>query len=368
MSFKSLGKRIKARREELRLTQDEMSRSMGFGDRQTLSAIETGVRDVSADELVRFTEVLDAPLEYFTDPFHLAGEGAFSWRQSNVSHQDLDNFERHAGGLIALFRTLYADSGRIPSPLRHSLRLAKFSSFEEAASAGERFAREYGLGDIPALRLVDVMEKELGILVLMLDTIPGVSGAACRLADLDAVLVNRKEGPGRRNYNLAHELFHVLTWDSMPPERVEDSGTPSSGRVERLADSFAAALLMPGEAVERFGPWRRIPEEDLIEQLNKTANEMNVSSSALRWRLAGLGILPSTVARSIDETRLRNNGQARPQGDIPPLFSRPFSALVAESLDKGRVSTRRVAGLLGLTVDDLPETFAAHGIDFKLAI
>ena len=80
MSFNSHGKRIKTRREEFRLTQDEMSRSMGFGDRQALSAIETGVRDVSADELVRLTEVLDAPLEHFTDQFHLAGEGAFSWR------------------------------------------------------------------------------------------------------------------------------------------------------------------------------------------------------------------------------------------------------------------------------------------------
>ena len=87
---------------------------------------------------------------------------------------------------------------------------------------------------------------------------------------------------------------------------------------------------MPGEAVERFGPWRGIPEEELIEQLNKTADEMNVSSFALRWRLADLGIRPSTVARSLDETRLRDNGHARPQGYIPPLFSRPFSPLVAE--------------------------------------
>ena len=368
MSFNSLGKRIKARREKLRFTQDELSRSMGFGDRQTLSAIETGVRDLSAEELVKLTEVLDAPLEYFTDPFHLAGEGSFSWRQSKVARRDLDNFERHAGGLVALYRTLYADSGRVPSPLRHSLRLSKFSRFEEAGDAGERFASEYDLGDVPALRLVDVMERELGILVLMVDPIPGVSGAACRLENLDAVIINRNEGRGRRNYNLAHELFHVLTWDSMPPERVEDSASPASGRVERLANSFAAALLMPSEAIERFGPWRGLSEDDLIDQLNKVADELNVSSSALKWRLVGLGKLPHPVACSLDVTRLRNNGHARPHGDIPPRFSRPFSALVAESLDKGRVSTRRVAKLLDLAIDDLPDAFAEHGVDFELAI
>ena len=90
-------------------------------------------------------------------------------------------------------------------------------------AAGERFAAEFKLGPIPAEKLPEVMERKLGILVLMVDAIDGVSGAACRLPDLDAVLINRHEVAGRRNFDLAHELFHVLTWDTMPPEYVEEA-------------------------------------------------------------------------------------------------------------------------------------------------
>ena len=39
---------------------------------------------MTADELVPAVERMGAPLEYFTDPFRLAGEGRFSWRQTGV--------------------------------------------------------------------------------------------------------------------------------------------------------------------------------------------------------------------------------------------------------------------------------------------
>lgn len=363
MTVGLLGARIRAKREELSFTQDAVTRLLGFKDRQTLSAIETGERRVSAEELIRFSEVLAAPLEYFTDPFLLAGEGRFSWRQSGVARDQLGAYEREAGRLIALFRALGRELGHRPPLLRHALPLTKQSSFEEAAAAGERFAREFALGDVPARRLADVMEEQLGILVLMVDPIPGVSGAACRLPELDAVLINRAEAPGRRHYDLAHELFHILTWERMSPEHVEDAVGPAKGRIEQLADNFAAALLMPSEALERLGPWKDLDDATLVERLNAAAEELGVTSSALRWRLVSAGLLPRAVAKAVDEGALRNNGCNGAPRDLPPLFSKPFAELVAEAIDAGRISARRAAGVLGLAVDDLEEAFAAHGVE-----
>ena len=79
-----IGARIKALREERKLSQDDLARLFGFKDRQTVSAIETGERRVSAEELLLAVEKLGAPLDYFTDPFLLVGEGRFSWRQTDV--------------------------------------------------------------------------------------------------------------------------------------------------------------------------------------------------------------------------------------------------------------------------------------------
>ena len=45
-----IGQRLKALREEKKLSQDDLARLFGFKDRQTVSAIETGERRLSADE------------------------------------------------------------------------------------------------------------------------------------------------------------------------------------------------------------------------------------------------------------------------------------------------------------------------------
>ena len=69
MTTHQIGSRIRALREERNLSQDSLARLFGFKDRQTISAIETGLRRVTAEELLLAVEKLDAPLEYFTGSF-----------------------------------------------------------------------------------------------------------------------------------------------------------------------------------------------------------------------------------------------------------------------------------------------------------
>jgi len=363
-----IGTRLKALREKQNLSQDEVARRFGFKDRQTVSAIETGERRLSADELLRAIEIFGVQLDYFTDPFLLAGEGKFSWRQTRVVGRALDTYEVDAGRLIAAFRELAPMVGSAAPLLRHALGLSKDSHFEDASEAGERFAVEFELGDVPAMRLAEVMERSLDILVLMVDPIDGVSGAACRLPELDVVLINRREVPGRRHFDLAHELFHILTWQAMPPEHVEDVEPKRRSRVEQLADNFASAVLMPAPVLDRFGDWSALASvtkpDALIGRLNDVADEMQVTSSALRRRLVALDRLDRAVASRLPEVKLRNNGRARAvDGPLPALFSKRFVEVIARAIDEGRVAVRRVSYLLGLSIDDLADVFAAHGLE-----
>ncbi len=368
MSTLLIGTRLKALREERKLSQDDLARIFGFKDRQTVSAIETGARRVSADELVLALETLDVPLEYFTDPFCLVGEGRFSWRQTGVRPEQLSEFEKEAGRWIAAFRTLSPQVGRETPLMRRALGLTRHSRFEEAMRAGNRFVAEFGLGEVPAVNLVEVVERELGILVLMVDACEGISGAACRLPELDAVLISRREVEGRRHFDLAHELFHILTWDAMPPEHSEEARETGGNRVEQLANNFAAAVLMPAEALERHGDWNLLDKEQLIARLNAVAEELRVTSSALRWRLVALDHLKPVAARSLSEAVLRNNGQKVATGTEPALYSRPFVEVLALAVDKGHISARRAAGLLNMTVDDLADLFVAHGVEPPLEL
>ena len=352
MTTNIIGTRIKALREERKLSQDDLARLFGFKDRQTVSAIETGERRVSAEELLIAVEKLGAPLDYFTDPFLLVGEGRFSWRQTDVGPQRLTAYENNAGRWIAAFRAIAPQVGRAAPLLRRSLGLTR--RFEDAMEAGERFAAEFKLGDVPATRLIEIMEQELGILVLMVDAFQGISGAACRLPELDVVLINRHEVPGRRHFDLGHELFHILTWDAMPPEHSEEARETGGNRVEQLANNFASAVLMPVPVLDRFGDWSDAARSNLAGRLDAVADELQVTASALKWRLVALDRLKPAVARTVSDAALRNNGRREAVAGTPPLmFSKPFMEVIALAVNEGRVSVRRAAGLLDLTIDDL---------------
>ena len=363
-----IGKRIKALRIARELTQGDMARLLGFNDRQTVSAIETGTRRVSARELLLAAEKLGAPLEYFTDPFRLEGEGRFSWRQNGVPRDRLIEYESGAGRWIGAYRTLAPQVGRKTRLMRSSLGLTQGARYEDAVEAGERFAVEFGLGDIPAQCLREAMEDALGILVLMVDAEEGVSGAACRLPDLDAVLIARREVPGRRHFDLAHELFHILTWEAMPPKHVEAAADFGGDRVEQLANNFAAAVLMPAATVSRFGRWRTLDADALVGRLNRVATTLEVTSSALRWRLVTLGELPAARAREISAEALRNNGGAETGSAPPAPFSKPFAEVLGLALEQGLVSARRAAAVIDISVDELAGLLATHGVEYEIEL
>jgi XRE family transcriptional regulator, fatty acid utilization regulator len=359
MTTPLIGARIKALREEHRLSQDDLARIFGFKDRQTVSAIETGERRLSAEELLIAIEKLGASLDYFTNPFLLVGEGKFSWRQSNVGLAQLTAFERMAGRWIAANRRLAPEVGRAAPNLRQALKLTARSTFEDAMAAGERFASDFELGDVPAKSLAELMERRLGILVLMVDAIDRVSAAACRLPDLDAVVINRHEGVGRRHFDLAHELFHILTWDAMPPEHVEEASEIGKGRVEQLANNFASSLLMPAAALEPFGA----PGDDAVKWLNATADALEVTATALKWRLVALRRLDSARAKAIPDAALRNSGHADVRDEPPPLFSKPFMEVIALAIEQGQISARKAAEVLDLSIDDLSDLCATYGVE-----
>ena len=366
MATQLIGKRIRALREERNLSQENVAEIFGFKDRQTVSAIETGARRVTAEELLLAVERLGAPLEYFTDPFLLAGEGRFSWRQTGVAADQLEAYERSAGRWIAAFRTLAPEVGLEAPLMRRALGLTRRSSFEDAISAGERFVSAFDLGDAPAICLADVMGRDLGILVLMVDAYPGISGAACRLPELDAVLIARNEVVGRRHFDLAHELFHILTWDAMPPKHSEEAMETGGNRVEQLANNFAAAVLMPASTLARFGRWSNFAQDELAGRLNTAANELHVTASALKWRLVALGELKPATARSLPDEALRNNGRDDTEGAPPALFSRPFMEVIGLAIDRGNVSVRRIAGLLDLSVEDLADLFKTYDVPYTV--
>jgi Zn-dependent peptidase ImmA (M78 family)/transcriptional regulator with XRE-family HTH domain len=357
MQGDQIARRIQALREARSLTQAALAAKLGFNDRQTLAAIEAGDRRVSPEELVRVAEALGVDVELFLDPYLLIGEGAFSFRAKEVEESALAAFEEQARRWIATYRELGRQTGSQPRRLGRKLELYPWSSFEDAEASAEMLCAEWELGDVPADLLEEAIETQLGALVLYVDAAEGISGAASQLPGLHTILVNRRESPGRRSFDLAHELFHVLTWDAMPPRRVEPLEVkPAKGnRVEQMAESFAAALLMPSAIVS--ARWTARGDEELPLWMSRTAAQLRVSVPALQWRLVNLGLMSKSQAQAVGSAPRA----AAAGAGLPPLFSRRFIERVASAVEAGRLSMRRAAGLLGLSLAELADVCAAHG-------
>ena len=95
--------------------------------------------------------------------------------------------------------------------------------------------------------------------------------------------------------------------------------------------------------------------------LNGIASEMGVSSPTCLWRLRNIGLLSKEQVKSIDDGLLTASRglDCRTSRLLP--FSREFIRCVASALDAGRISFKRAAHLLEMSVARLARTFRAYG-------
>ncbi len=349
-----VGARMRARRERLNMKQEDLATALGLPHRQTIGSIEAGERRLQPAEMAAAAKALGVRIDYFTDPFHAAGEAAFSFRADDADEAILVSLEEAGGRWLATYEELAK-----PSPIRRSVSLRPQDSYEKAQAAGEAARRALGLGPFPAVDLANAVEREWGVLVLYIDAPGSVSGAASRLHGVDAVMLNRAESFGRRNYDLAHEIFHLLTWDSMPPARLDTQRSGKSAkRIEELANNFAAALLMPEDSVRV--QWAQTTAGSLAERVVAMAARFAVSAPAMKWRLVNLNLLEKKDAPS--DAELCSAGLRTQGKDVsPPLFNNKLVSLIHRAVEAGELSVRKAASILGTTSHGLVEVFRSHG-------
>jgi Zn-dependent peptidase ImmA (M78 family)/transcriptional regulator with XRE-family HTH domain len=363
ISQKLIGYRVKAAREAKGWTQDQLAQGLGLNDRQSVSDIENGKRALKPDELLAVSDLLGRDIEFFIDPFAVAGEAQFSWRAApEVPEDSLDGFELKAGQWIGLLRWLREQQGSRTSVLKRALRLSAQSSFEDAQERAESLVAELDLGVIPAETLIDKIERELDIPVLFVDTVEAdngktISGATCHLEEMGVILINRSETEARRFYDLAHELFHALTWDAMKPDHRESNSIEERNkgkRIEQLANNFAAALLMPRASLNKLIDGSRQGD---IAHLCEVAALLRVAPVALAWRLFNLKLIGDDTRRALSQEK------QRPSVSGPPKrFSASFVRMLHEALENGRLSARKAAKVMGLGLGGLTELFAQYDL------
>ena len=340
----NLGQRLRSAREKAGLSQADACQRAGVGE-SSLSEFENGKRDPSlaqVDALARtYSRSVASLLSHEPDPMT-----SVLWRaRPAVGAEEVEarflrlceqyaNLERWSGDTSA---------SRLPSSTLTATM---------AGNAAEDLARsvrtQLGLGERPALALLRVLEEDYGVKVFHLSFEPS-GAAACSRSETfgDSILLNAGSVRWRRNFDLAHELFHLLTWSVF-----RSSSATSTEREEDLANKFASALLLPEEAL-RSAVTRRQTEANKLSTaaLFEIAREFDVSIAALVWRLHDL-----YGAKDRERTKTRIAGlqevakvyEDRTR-DAPPSRPERFRALAITTLRAGEISTGRFAEYLGIS-------------------
>jgi len=366
------GDRLKYLHTKHGMTQDELAERLGFESRQIVSNIEKGTRKVGAEEIVQASEIFNVEMSFFTNPYLLVGRGEFSWRQTVQNMEALTSFEEKAGEWIGAYRVLKDQLGDAPHLIMPEIRLASNARLDAAVEAGEAVAEQLKLGEMPGKDLIEVTEESLGSIVLHVEPQDGISGAACRLQNLNAVIINRCEPVGRRTFNLAHEIFHLLTWEAMPPKKV-DVDDPRNNRgkshTEKLADAFASGMLLPSKTIRKYAEYIDYGKSGCIERINSLATEMNVSAVALGYRMIKLGLVDKATFEEYRSAGFFSyNGDMVDRNDTPPLYSKKFLTVLSRGIRNGLVSQLRVLKLLDLSLEETKELYEQHKLESPFGI
>jgi len=358
-----VAERLKLAREELGLNQQKAAQALGFKHYQTLSDIENGKRTVKVAELARFAEVYGRSLDFFLAVSRPMEQPVVRWRNggdSLAAKKAERRFLQYCEDYVRLEELSGHKSGTIPP-----VDVQSVATFEEVEKLAERIWGLMELGSRPALELQVVLEERFGVKILVMDT-EGGGSAACTKGHFGVgILINATDAPWRRNYDIAHELYHLLTWEVQPGLGSLSHQKPIS---EQYADKFASTLLLQERSVREEFKRRRHPDGLSYPDAIAMAREFGVSTEALLWRLVGLGLLKrDSVQQALKSATLRQLDRAERKSDWPtvgrPAHSLRFVSLAFECLQLGAISRGKFAQLMGIPRGEIAAFLASYGFD-----
>jgi Zn-dependent peptidase ImmA (M78 family)/DNA-binding XRE family transcriptional regulator len=361
-----LFKKLNRARVTAGLTLSEAANRLGFNNYQTLSAIEKGSRNITAHELSAMASLYGRSLDYFFES-DISAEPLPLWRK--VGATPIKSFERRFLIFLENYSKLEILFGlkRRWKAIQKSYAKADYAAegFKLTEQLAVEISNMLGFGARPASNLLNVLENDLRIKILHLPLENGVSGASLVDERLGAgILINASEVPWRRNFDLAHELFHVITWEVFSHREVGDGTTKT--RPEQFANSFASSLLLPKMAILDTLEEIRGDGQSRVSDIIQIAKEFEVSTEAILWRLVNLRIIKRSKAEDIlSNPEIREIDKSLRQGlyskTKPEMFPSRYVYLAYKALSEGRISRGVFSGYLMIDRSGIDEYLKNQG-------
>lgn len=343
-------KRITLARNIRGISQGELAKALNLPNQSILSNIENEKLEFELEFATRLSSSLNFPLSFFYKEKSFTRLSKFYYRKRNAfPASELVPLEAK----IEAIRTGYSEilnSVEIPIQKLPEIPVTDQNRPEEIARLFRLFL---GLDNDPIDQIVSITER-LGIPVLFLnvksDKFSGLTIQTDNNAPL--IIVNKNMPNDHKKFTIAHELGHLIMHIPFTEDPDFISALENIDIVEKQADSFAGAFLIPKEQAKYH--FRDIS----YSKLDDLKLYWKVSKQAILFRARECGAINETRFKTlfIELSRRgeRKNERINLSIDKPTLFNKIFKTFE----DQIHYTKKQIAEeIIGISEADFLEWF-----------
>ena len=341
-----LSDRIKTARKGTGLTQKQVADRTGIDD-STISKFESGDSEPRLGQLEKLASAYHLSLSYFFS--NVPPETPIVlWRNEPTEAREV---ESRFLQLCRRYHQLEVWTDEVNRERLPDLdNIAGTFSYAQVENLARSTRNHLGLGDRPGERLATVLGEVYGLKIFYMNLGDGGSAACTVSGEFGmAILLNLESIRWRRNFDLAHELFHILTWKRFGHDEDGTVCHPHSEE-DKFAGCFARNLLLPMDAIKaainrEAGTSGKIT----YNQLDGIAREFDVSLEAMFWRLHYLfGWNNTKTKEHIQKVQLAVR-ESRTDETRPAELPERYKALAIQALQNGEISIGRFAQFMNIS-------------------
>lgn len=309
----------------------ELAHEIGVTER-SVTGYESGTQEPEPGTLAKISKTLRFPEAFFFggDP-EIPTPDIASFRSLSKMTSALRDSALGAGAVALLLNDWIEARFELPIPnvpdLGSDVR-GSSTDVEGAEAAAEMLRAHWDLGEQPIKNLITLLEsKGVRVYSLAIDA-KEVDAFSMWYGGRPFMFLNTFKSAERCRFDAAHELGHLV---------MHQHAHPQGPDLEREANAFASAFLMPRASVLSMAP-RSITIKSLI----KYKKIWSVSVAALNYRLHNLGLSTEwtyrTLCIQIAQEGYRQNEPEPITHERSMVLEKIFGALRSEGVAKSSVA------------------------------
>ncbi len=296
---------------------------IGVSER-SISAYERGDQEPERQTLQRIAETLRFPEAFFfgDDTDELTPSIASFRALTKMTAAQRDT-ALGAGSVALLLNKWMEERFDLPQPV-----LPDLGRTDDPEAAADTLRQSWGLGELPIKHMLSLLEsKGVRLFSLAIDA-KEVDAFSMWYDDKPFMFLNTYKSAEHCRFDAAHELGHLV---------IHRHGEPRGREVEREADAFASAFLMPRRSVLAHAP--RLAT---LPNLIKHKKHWTVSVAALNYRMHTLNLTTDWIYHSlciqIAQAGYRTKEPEGAPHETSQVLAKVFAALREEGISKAELA------------------------------